>query len=225
MIRKVVSLTTAFSFLFLIISSVMLYIVPEGRVAYWADWSIIFTKSQWGDLHITGGTLFVVFGIWHTVLNFKAIANYCKAAFDAQRRNPRPLLVSLLICLFVYAGTLLNVPPMRQLVSWNDAIKDYQAAKHGEPPFGHAETSSLRQFGAFLGLDVEGMIAAMKKADFKGNLQPDSVFQDIATANDMTPQQLYDFILKSSGGAARPAASSATPGSGMGQGKRLSGDK
>lgn len=224
MLRKVVSLTTGFSFLFLIISSVMLYIVPEGKVAYWSDWSIIFTKSQWGDLHITGGTLFIVFGIWHTVLNFRTIVAYCKAAFAAQRRNPLPLLLSLVICLFVYVGTLCNVPPMQQLVSWNDAIKDYQAAKHGEPPFGHAETSTLRQFGAFLDMDVDAILKAMQNAGFKGNPQPASVFQDIASANDMTPQQLYQFILKSTGKTApQPGAQQ---GSGMGLGKkRLAGEE
>lgn len=46
MLRKIISLTTFFSFVLLIISSVMLYVVPEGRVAYWADWRIIFTKAQ-----------------------------------------------------------------------------------------------------------------------------------------------------------------------------------
>lgn len=33
MLRKIISLTTFFSFVLLIISSVMLYVVPEGRVA------------------------------------------------------------------------------------------------------------------------------------------------------------------------------------------------
>lgn len=220
MLRKIVSLTTAFSFLFLIVSSIMLYIVPEGRVAYWANWSILFTKAQWGDLHITGGTLFIIFGIWHTVLNFKAIAGYCKAAFAAQRRNPLPLLISVVICLFVYVGTLCNVPPMQQLVAWNDAIKDYQAAKHGEPPFGHAETSSLRQFGAFLGIDVNAILKAMQDAEFKGDPQPDSIFQDIASANGMTPQQMYQFILMSTGKSAPQPGT--RQGSGLGLGKKRS---
>lgn len=34
MLRKIISLTTFFSFVLLIISSIMLYVVPEGRVAY-----------------------------------------------------------------------------------------------------------------------------------------------------------------------------------------------
>ena len=214
MIRKIVSLTTAISFLFLIISSIILYIVPEGRVAYWGNWSFMFTKQQWGDLHITGGTLFVVFGIWHTILNFKLIVNYCNSSFPVQHRKPVPLLVSLCICMFVYVGTLYNIPPMHQLVFWNDAIKDYQAAKHGEPPFGHAEISSLRQFSLFLGLDVDEILTAMREAKFKGNIHPDSIFQDIAAANNLTPQQMYEFILKSTNQTPRIEDQTRRPGSG-----------
>lgn len=98
MLRKIISLTTFFSFVLLIISSVMLYVVPEGRVAYWADWRIIFTKAQWGDLHITGGALFLVAGLWHTFLNWKPVMNYIRGAKDGSRK---PLLAAALICLFV----------------------------------------------------------------------------------------------------------------------------
>lgn len=210
MLRKIISLTTFFSFVLLIISSIMLYVVPEGRVAYWADWRIIFTKAQWGDLHITGGALFLVAGLWHTFLNWKPVMNYIRGAGGGSRK---PLLAAALICLFVYAGTLLEIPPMQQLVSWNDAIKDYRARKYGEPPFGHAETSSLKQFSAFLGLDCGLILQKMGEAGFKGELKPESIFIDIATSNDMTPQELFSFIMKSTG------ATMPVRGSGKGQGK------
>jgi hypothetical protein len=37
-IRKITSLTALASFLLLILNSVVLYIVPHGRIAYWSDW-------------------------------------------------------------------------------------------------------------------------------------------------------------------------------------------
>ena len=224
MTRKIVSLTTAFSFLLLIVSSVMLYIVPEGRIAYWAEWSVVFSKSQWGNLHITGGVLFIIFGLWHAILNFRAVINYCKAFYAAKKSSPVPLFASLGICLAVYAGTLWDVPPMRQLVSWNAEIKAHQAVKYGEPPFGHAEASSLRQFCAFLGMDIDTVLAAMQQAGFKGNPQSGSIFRDIAAANDMTPQQLYEFVLKATGQTARPAGRQMVPGGGKGAGRRFAGE-
>ena len=136
--------------------------------------------------------------------------NYIRGAKDGSRK---PLLAAVLICLFVYAGTLLEIPPMQQLVGWNDAIKDYQARKYGEPPFGHAETSSLKQFSAFLGLDSDLILQKMREADFKGEPKPESIFIDIATSNDMTPQELFSFIMKSTG------ATMPVRGSDKGQGK------
>jgi len=39
-IRKITSLTALVSFVLEVITSVILYIVPQGRVAYWADWHL-----------------------------------------------------------------------------------------------------------------------------------------------------------------------------------------
>ena len=53
----------------------------------------------------------------------------------------------------------------------------------------------------------------MREAGFKGEPTPESVFVDIATGNDMTPQELFTFIMKSTG------ATMPVRGSGKGQGK------
>lgn len=224
MLRKIVSLTTVFSFLFLIISSAILYITPEGRIANWAGWTVFFTKSQWEDIHITGGVLFIIFGIWHSLLNFKVIVNYCKTSFSLNKYKFVPFFASLFICIFVYGGTLYDIPPMQQLISWNTSIKNYQATKYGEPPFGHAEISTLRQFCAFLGMDADAVLTAMKAAGFKGDPQPDKTVWNIAAANGMTSQQLYEFMIKITGMPDRPTGRSMPPGNGKGAGRRFAGE-
>ena len=64
-----------------------------------------------------------------------------------------------------------------------------------------------------LGLDCSLILQKMREADFKGELKPESIFIDIATSNDMTPQELFSFIMKSTG------ATMPVRGSGKGQGK------
>ena len=39
-IWKITSLTAFLSFIFLLITSIVLYVVPHGRVAYWSDWRL-----------------------------------------------------------------------------------------------------------------------------------------------------------------------------------------
>ena len=160
MIRKFVSLTLLFSFFLLALSSFVLYVVPEGRVASWADWSVLMlSKEQWGAVHITGGTLFLIFSLWHMVLNIRPLKNYLSAA-----RGRAALAGSALLCVLCYAATIAELQPVQFLIDMNQNIKTAQEEKHGTPPYGHAETSSLSEFCAFMRLDepsvAQGLTAA-----------------------------------------------------------------
>jgi cytochrome b subunit of formate dehydrogenase len=77
--KKVISLTLAFSFLVMSITGIMLYIVPKGKIAYWANWEMFgLTKNQYGDIHITSMLLFLVVTIWHIYYNWKPLMSYLK---------------------------------------------------------------------------------------------------------------------------------------------------
>ena len=61
MLRKIASLTSFLSFIVTLVTSVILYIVPHVRVAYWGAWHFMgLSKGQCGDIHIPVGTLFIV---------------------------------------------------------------------------------------------------------------------------------------------------------------------
>ena len=78
-IRRIVSLLLIFSFILLLITGIVLYIVPAGRIAFWADWRFIgLTKEQWGDIHIISGILGLLVGFIHIIFNWKSIVLYLK---------------------------------------------------------------------------------------------------------------------------------------------------
>ena len=73
-IRKIASLTAALSFIVMLLTSIILYIVPQGRIAYWADWRLWgLTKEQWGNIHINTGILFLTALGFHIYYNWKPI--------------------------------------------------------------------------------------------------------------------------------------------------------
>ncbi|MCR4410785.1 MAG: DUF4405 domain-containing protein, partial [Candidatus Saccharicenans sp.] len=75
--KPFVSFLTVFSFLLLAFSGFILYIRPEGSLARWVGWRAIgLDKSSWETVHIVFCTLFLLAGIIHLVLNFKAIIIY-----------------------------------------------------------------------------------------------------------------------------------------------------
>jgi hypothetical protein len=192
--RKIISLTAFFSFILLCITSIALYVMPEGRVAYWSNWTLLYlSKPQWGAIHMVGGFLFFLTSLWHIVLNWKSITNYITTRAVKTLKMPAPLLAALGICLLIYGGTLLDMPPMKQIVALNAEIKVWQAKKHGRPPYGHAELSTIEKFCDFMGFDLDVALTELQ-ANFKGSITPQTTLLELAKANNSTPQQIFLII-------------------------------
>lgn len=120
MFRKTISLVTLTSFLLLVLSSVLLYVLPGRGMA--AVTFLGMNKYIWKNLHITGGFLFIVAGIWHTALNLRALSTYVKRAFSINAKSFAPLASALLVTAFVYAGTVYEIAPMRAVLSFGKSI-------------------------------------------------------------------------------------------------------
>lgn len=217
MARKIVSLTLLLSFILIIASSLALYVVPEGRVAYWSQWEMFgLSKEQWGALHIAGGFLFLLCGIWHLFLNLRPTLAYLSGK---GKGSFLPLAVSLALCGTVYAGTLYGWQPMQGIMDLNSSIKRQQERAHGAPPYGHAELSTLQSFCGFMRFDVEKVVAGLREQGFKGEVKGRAVLADIAAANDMPPSELYRHILKAVGLTEEQARAMQSGGSGKGAGR------
>jgi len=193
-IRKITSMTLVWSLIILILNSLVLYVVPEGRVAYWADWRFLgLTKSQWGDQHTTIGFLFLVAGILHIYYNWKPIAAYMKNKAKELKVFTLPSNVGLVLTLLVIVGTYFNVPPLSTVLHISDGFKQAAAHKYGEPPYGHAELSSLKNFSRKENLDVHKALELLAGAGMKVKGQ-EAIIKDIANENDRSPQEIYNII-------------------------------
>jgi len=193
-IRKITSMTMLVSFVLLLVNSVILYVVPEGRVAYWADWHMGgLTKTQWGDQHVTIGVLFLVASFLHMYFNWPVITAYMKNKAREMKVFTSSFNAALAITLLVAIGTYFEVPPMSTIVHIGGEIKESGAKKYGEPPYGHAELSSLNLFSKKEGLDADKALELMKDAGLKVESTKESL-KNIAANNKLTPQQVYEII-------------------------------
>ncbi|NDY58997.1 DUF4405 domain-containing protein [Desulfovibrio sulfodismutans] len=192
MLRKTVSLLLTFSGVFVLLTSVVLYIEPEGRVAYWADWKLLgLDKPQWGDLHVTTGFLFLVALMLHVWLNWKPILSYMKNKARELTGINAANLTALAVTLYVVIGTLFALPPMQQVLELGSAIKDSHVETYGNPPYGHAELSTLERFAAFMKMDPEKALMALREKGFKAESSK-MTLRDMADANGVTPKALYE---------------------------------
>ncbi|WP_034602871.1 DUF4405 domain-containing protein [Maridesulfovibrio frigidus] len=203
MFRKITSLVSFFSIIILSITSVVLYLVPQGRVAYWANWNLLgLSKEQWGDIHICTGVLFLVASILHIWLNWKPIMAYLKKKSGAANFSSPAFFISLIITLYVVIGAVAGVPPMNNILEFSAHLKDQGAVKYGVPPYGHAELSSLGVFCKRMGLDADKAIASLKAAQIAVE-SPKQSLKELAGKAGITPKELHEIILKDQPGATK----------------------
>ena len=197
-LRRIISLLLMFAFLLLLITGIILYIVPAGRIAYWADWRFIgLTKEEWSHIHILSGILGLVAGLIHIIYNWKAILLYLKNRKKEVRFFNINFNIALIITLMVLLGTYFYLPPFTYVLDFSEDIKDSATERYGEPPYSHAEISSLKQFCETMQIDLN---QALQNLHDKGIRVDDEneIMKDIAKSNNLSPQQLY-LIMKAGG--------------------------
>ncbi len=182
------------SFAACILTSVILYIVPHGRVAYWSDWRLWgLTKTQWSELHLNLGILFLVAGFVHICYNWKPITAYLKNRAKQMKVFTADFNIALLLTLVVGIGTYFQVPPMSTIINISESIKDSAALKYGEPPYGHAELSSLKMFSRKVNMDLAESVDLLRQAGIRFENEAQTI-NEIAQENNLSPKQIYDII-------------------------------
>ncbi len=193
-IRKITSLTASLAFIMMVLTSIVLYITPQGRVAYWADWRLWgLTKTDWGNIHINLGLLFLTALFLHIYYNWKPLISYLKDKARQMRVFTPEFNVALVITVAAIVGTYFLVPPFSWVMALNDSFKDAGAEKYGEPPYGHAELSSLKTFTRKMNLDLEKSQKLLAQAGYTVNSE-DVTLAHIGRKYGFPPQRIYETI-------------------------------
>lgn len=190
-VRKVVSLTLLLTLVPLVLTSVVLFIVPEGRVAYWSEWKLLgLNKTQWGDIHINLGWLFLATGLFHLYLNWKPVLTYMKNRARELKVFTLEFNTGLLLTLFCIVGTLLGLPPLSTILDFGTSFKEAAAVKYGEPPYGHAERSSLETLARRTGLDFAQIEIELSAAGIQHEGGGQTILS-VAKKNNLTPKEVW----------------------------------
>ena len=110
--RGMTSFFTLFGFLVMSITGLILYIVPEGRVAYWTFWDLIgLSKTDWDNIHILSSILFIIAGGFHIYFNWKPLMNYFRDKVTHTVKLRKELVISLVISLSDVPGRIGQTMP------------------------------------------------------------------------------------------------------------------
>ncbi len=214
--RRLISLLTLFAFAVLAFTGLVMYITPPGRVAYWADWRFLgLTKQALNNIHVIVSMLFLVTAIWHICLNWKPVVNYMKNSARKISLKTPELSLALLITMGVTLGAFFEWPGVGGVLAAVDRVKAHWETEYGNPPYGHAELSSLEAFCRHMGFDVATAQKTLRanRIRFDG---PRQTLVAIARANKIAPQRIFT-LLKAAGTTQSQTATPKRPQVGLGR--------
>lgn len=195
--RKLVSVINALSFFFMVISGIVLFFAPQGRIAYWIEWKFFyFTKDDWINIHTASWFLFLIASLFHIYFNFKPLKNYVISKLKSITFiSKETILAFIILFIFLFTG-IIRLPPANWLISLNEKIKDWYVKKPDyDPPFGHAEEVSLKTIAKRMGLNLKLAIEELKNRGIVFENENEKI-KDIAMKNKKKPKDIYSIISK-----------------------------
>jgi len=193
-LRRFTSLCITFSFLVMTYTGGMLFIVPQGKYAYWMNWKLFgLSKEQYGSLHVTFMVLFLVGMILHIYLNWKPLMMYLKNRNREFSLLTKEFIFALGFTLIFVFGTLYEVAPFKTFLDFEDSIKATWVTDETTPPYGHAESSSLKSLCKKTYIDLNKALATLEKNGIKG-AEANKQVGEIAKENGIAPSDIYNLI-------------------------------
>ena len=186
------------SMIMMIYTGIELYIAPHGRVAYWTNWELFgWSKDQFADVHTTFMVLFIAATLLHIYYNWKPLTSYMKNQAKAFVFFTKEMLVAVSIVLLFLFGTLYTVVPFSTFLDFGEEMKESWVEKSQEPPYGHAEESTLKDFTQKTGYDIEQLLSVLNQHGIEAS-QTDTL-ENIAIDQGKTPGEIFSLITASLG--------------------------
>jgi DNA-binding phage protein len=195
--RIFISLGLFVAFFVLLVSGVILYISPPGRVANWTDWRLFgLGKSEWQQQHIIFGFAFAILSLLHLfIINWKAFVSYLKTKASEGFKHREELVDVILIALFFAFGTYFHTQPFEAIISFGHGISNSWERQGRRAPVAHAELMTLVELSQqpSQGDDPDALIAKLKQAGLIV-VSKQQTLADIAAKNRMTAEKIYELI-------------------------------
>lgn len=194
--RGFTSLLVSFSGLAMIISGLVLYIMPEGRVAYWADWRLLsLDKEQWGTMHTCLSLIFFIFAILHLYYNWRTFLSYLKDRIKRSFTLRRELIAALLISAVCLHGSIVGYAPFTSVMELGKQIKKtWYAGQDVHPPFPHAELMPLKQLAKRIDFNLDGALEHLREKGLAVE-SGDTTLKELAAQSPYSPAEIFEAMM------------------------------
>jgi len=126
MFRKITSFVMLYSFLIMVLSGIMLFISPFGRLSMMIQWEFLgLDKMQWQALHLIFMLIFTLAGLLHIFYNYKAIKNYLKSKSKKIVVFTTAHSIAIAVTAALFYVTISHMEPFESFVKMNKSFNDY----------------------------------------------------------------------------------------------------
>lgn len=184
-------------FLLMLVTGIILYIQPEGRVANWVDWTLFgLTKSQWGSVHILSGFMLLIASFFHLYFNWKPLKHYLYSRAKQGVNLKKEMVISIVATVILVVGAITELPPFSYVLDLGSTLKaSWVVEETDEAPLGHAELLSFNSFTEKLKIDKAKALQELESAGIVVQADKDSL-EKIAKENNISPLRIYEVIRK-----------------------------
>ena len=202
------------SFIVDTVSGIILYIAPPGRIANWTNWKVWgLNKEGWGAIHTIFGYVLLIIVAIHLYYNWKIFLNYIWSRIQKALNLKWELVTSTLVCLFIFMGTLWDIPPFSSTMDLGEHIKESWEESKADLPVSHAELLNVNEFSETINVPSEEIFEILKSRGYKVESFQQTL-GEIAGENNISPDKLYEEI---KAGGAKPEVHDNVRGSGLGK--------
>ncbi len=194
-IRSFISFGLLFSFIIMSLTGIVLYFTPPGRVAKWVKWTFFgLEKEEWQAVHTIFSYFFMILGIFHVFsFNWKVIVAYIKKRSVSGINKKKELIVSSLVILFLFFGTLYNVQPLKGIMDFGEYLTESWETRDEAAPVPHTEDMTIEELSKnIIKLDPESIIKKLTGKGIKAN--ENETLKDIGITNNFSPLEVYRII-------------------------------
>lgn len=190
--RGLTTFLTLVGFILMTITGIVLYFTPQGRIAYWVNWTFLgLTKTDWTNIHIVSSLLWVVALAFHLYFNWKVLMAYIYKKAQGGWKLKKEMAISVLAGLIVWFFPIYQIPPISYITDLGAALSDsWVTSPEYEPPVGHAEQLSFTSFLKKVNIPLEPAIAELKKQGIEVG-DTNQAVETIAKQNNTSPMNMY----------------------------------
>ena len=184
------SFLTLFVWVILILTGIVLYFSPPGRIAHWVEWQFLgLMKEEWQAIHTVFSFLFIIIGGLHLYFNWVVFWSYLKSKVRRGIKMQRELLWSGSLVIITLVLILLQVPPFQTVMDFGEYLSDSWSNEQSEPPISHAELLTLSEYANKTGRDLSELLHSLKNLAVQP-VDTSMTIEQLAEINKLSPRDL-----------------------------------